>query len=162
MSVPQPIDAPGEPELSAERFLLLLDVLRADRDRQEAFCRRLDALAAKPQPEPDTEGPAALLAHITDELPMHERDEEEDLFPLLLARSLPEDGIEDVLARLSREHALDTDLADFIAADLRAVVEHLAQAPTMRFISTPAPSPRPSAGTWAGRTASCRRSRASV
>lgn len=131
MSAPRPID--GEPALSAERFLHPLDVLRTDHDRQETFCRRLDALTAEPRPEPDMDGFAALLAHLTDELPIHTRDEEEDLFPLLLARALPEDGIDCVLAQLSREHALDTDLVDFIAADLRAVVEHIAQAPPMRF-----------------------------
>ncbi len=133
MSAPRPIDPPGEPELSVERFLRPLDVLRVDHDRQEVFCRRLDALAAEPRSEPDTDGFAALLAHLTDELPIHTRDEEEDLFPLLLARALPVDGIDEVLAQLSREHALDIDLADFIAADMRAVVEHIAQVPPMRF-----------------------------
>ncbi len=63
---------------------------------------------------------------------MHTRDEEEDLFPMLRARCLPEDGIAGALAQLSREHALDGDLAGFIRADLEAVAGGHTRSPPLR------------------------------
>lgn len=48
-----------------------------------------------------------LLDFVVHELALHVLDEEEDLFPLMLARAQPEDELEKVLSRLSGEHAKD-------------------------------------------------------
>ncbi len=125
-------DPAVEERRAPERFLRPLDVLRHDHDRQERFCDALETLAAEPEAEPETRPLAALLAYLREDLPLHTRDEEEDLFPMLRARCLPEDGIADALAQLSREHALDSDLAGFIAGDLEAVVGRIALKPPMR------------------------------
>lgn len=52
------------------------------------------------------------------DLPLHHRDEEAGLFPLLRQRSLPEDSINDVLTRFENEHCADTDFAGEIAESL--------------------------------------------
>ncbi len=48
-----------------------------------------------------------LLDFVVHELALHVLDEEEDLFPLMLARARPEDELEKVLKLLSGEHAKD-------------------------------------------------------
>lgn len=48
-----------------------------------------------------------LLDFVVHELALHVLDEEEDFFPLLRARAQPDDNIDDLLGRLSSEHASD-------------------------------------------------------
>ncbi|NNE22500.1 MAG: hemerythrin domain-containing protein [Rhizobiales bacterium] len=55
------------------------------------------------------------------EVPLHHKDEEEGLFPLLEKRALPEDNIVEHLAQLSLEHATDESFADELSEHL----EHL-------------------------------------
>ena len=119
--------------IAAARFQRPLDLLRADHDRQDTFCCRLDALATDPEAEVEPEAYRALLAYLVQDLPLHTRDEEEDLFPLLHKRSRPEDGIKEVLIQLTREHALDGDLAGFLIDDMRALAERITPSPPMRF-----------------------------
>ena len=47
-----------------------------------------------------------LIAFLTREVPLHHRDEDDDIFPSVLRRSVPEDGLEPVLRLLSGEHHL--------------------------------------------------------
>lgn len=86
-----------------------LEFLFAEHYRHRQMCKILDYLAAAPVFE------AGLIASTDDfiryDLALHVIDEEEDLFPLLRRRCSPEDDIEDVLGRLSADHALDQVLA---------------------------------------------------
>jgi hemerythrin-like domain-containing protein len=59
----------------------------------------------------DAEQVAALGDFIRFDLTLHVIDEEEDLFPLLRQRCLPDDGIDEVLERLTDEHAEDKELS---------------------------------------------------
>ncbi len=54
----------------------------------------------------------SLLDFIRFDLTLHVIDEEEDVFPLLRLRCLPEDEVEGILERLGREHAEDKALAE--------------------------------------------------
>jgi iron-sulfur cluster repair protein YtfE (RIC family) len=73
------------------------------------MCKVLEYLAVAPSFD------AGLIASTDDfiryDLALHVIDEEEDLFPLLRRRCSEEDDIEDVLGRLSADHALDQELA---------------------------------------------------
>lgn len=59
-----------------------------------------------------------LLDFVVHELAQHLSDEEQDFFPLLRARALPEDDVEEILGRLSAEHVEGQDYA-------RSVRRHL-------------------------------------
>lgn len=59
-----------------------------------------------------------LLDFVVHERAQHVSDEEQDFFPLLRARALPEDDVEEILGRLSAEHVEGQDYA-------RSVRRHL-------------------------------------
>ncbi len=86
-----------------------LEFLFAEHYRHRHMCKVLEYLAAAPGFE------AGLIASTDDfiryDLALHVIDEEEDLFPLLRRRCTEDDEIEDVLGRLSADHALDQELA---------------------------------------------------
>jgi hemerythrin-like domain-containing protein len=132
MAPPAEPPPPAEDRHAPEGFLRPLDLLRHEHDRQERVCAELESFAGAPGPESEPRHLPWLLAYLNEELPRHTRDEEEDLFPMLRARCLPQDGIAEVLAQLSREHALDGDLAGFIRADLEAVVGGHTRSPPLR------------------------------
>lgn len=86
-----------------------LEFLFAEHYRHRHMCKVLEYLAVAPTFE------AGLIAGVDDfiryDLALHVIDEEEDLFPLLRRRCSEDDDIEDVLGRLSADHALDQELA---------------------------------------------------
>ncbi len=61
---------------------------------------------------------AQVAACLQFDLPVHHRDEETGLFPILMQRALPDDGLEEILDRLAAEHSSDTDFASEIAESL--------------------------------------------
>ena len=63
----------------------------------------------------------ALVDFLADDLPKHVADEEADMFPLLEARALPDDGIRPVLALLRAEHREDVELGGPLARPLEAI-----------------------------------------
>jgi iron-sulfur cluster repair protein YtfE (RIC family) len=65
---------------------------------------------------------ATTLDFVRYDLTVHVIDEEEDLFPLLRRRCEPDDAIEDVLGRLSGEHATDQDQARAVRAVLETAL----------------------------------------
>lgn len=87
-----------------------IEFLLAEHLNHRRMCRALEDLAASP----DFDGLkiTALLDFIRFDLTLHVIDEEEDLFPLLRRRCLPEDEIEEILGRLGREHAEDKALSE--------------------------------------------------
>jgi iron-sulfur cluster repair protein YtfE (RIC family) len=91
-----------------------LEFLFAEHYRHRQMCKILEHLAAAPTFEP------VLIASTDDfiryDLALHVIDEEEDLFPLLRRRCSPDDDVEDVLGRLSLDHAMDQELARGVRA----------------------------------------------
>lgn len=98
-----------------------LEVIRADHVRQLRMCNLLDAFTDKLEVEPVKALAGALLDYLKSDLPLHTEDEEQDLRPALERRCLPEDGLDDVLRQLTREHELNRDLVSFIVDDLESI-----------------------------------------
>ncbi len=82
-----------------------LDYILAEHHRQRTLCQWVDRLAA--EPALDRRLARLVAQHIAREMTLHVIDEEEDLFPLLRRRALPEDQIDKVLGLLSGEHAAE-------------------------------------------------------
>jgi hemerythrin-like domain-containing protein len=57
------------------------------------------------------------------EMPLHHRDEELGLFPLIEKRALPNDNIHDILACHALEHATDESFADELLESLEGLSE---------------------------------------
>lgn len=96
---------PSPPELLRDP----LEFLFIEHYRHRQMCRILEHLADSDRLQVDLT--ATTLDFVRFELALHVIDEEEDLFPLLRRRCEPEDEIEDVLGRLSGQHASDQDQA---------------------------------------------------
>ncbi len=86
-----------------------LEFMLAEHLNHRRMCRALERLADAT--EFDAIRITALLDFIRFDLTLHVIDEEEDFFPMLRERCLPEDEINDVLVRLSEEHAEDKSLS---------------------------------------------------
>ncbi len=89
---PMPIRAEDDP----------LDLILAEHARQRVLFGLLDRVATLGTADPDTA--ARLQTYLTETLPLHWRDEEEDLLPRLRRRAEPEDAIEAALARMLHDH----------------------------------------------------------
>jgi iron-sulfur cluster repair protein YtfE (RIC family) len=79
-----------------------LDYIHEDHLRERQICTLIDEIAHGDIPDTDTI--AAILSFLSHELPLHLRDEEEDLFPLLRRRCEREDEIEKVIKNLHADH----------------------------------------------------------
>ncbi len=79
-----------------------LDMLYQDHLREREVCALMDRLATGCPRSGDR--PAQALAFLRRELPVHLRNEEEDLFPLLRVRCEAEDEIERALSKLEGDH----------------------------------------------------------
>jgi hemerythrin-like domain-containing protein len=86
-----------------------IEFILAEHLNHRRMCRALEALAAADAF--DAAPIAALVEFIRFDLTLHIIDEEEDFFPLLRKRCPPDDEINDVLDRLSREHVEDQALS---------------------------------------------------
>ena len=115
-----------------EQFLHPLDVIRSEHDRQLLVCDRLVELAKDFQLEPVAEEAETLLAYLTEQLSLHDKDEDDDLFRLMKLRCHPDDGFDRILAQLKFEHKLDKVLAHFIAIDLKKLTGRRGPEPPMR------------------------------
>lgn len=87
-----------------------IEFLLAEHLNHRRMCHALERLAG----ESDFDAPqiTALLDFIRFDLTLHVIDEEEDVFPLLRRRCLPEDQVDVVLDRLALEHAEDKLLSE--------------------------------------------------
>jgi len=93
-----------------------LAFIDADHARQRGVCRLLRRLVDERRLE---RGVARVIAGLlTRDLALHHRDEDEDLFPLLRKRSLPEDDLARIVAQLSEDHLALSAAAGFVAAAL--------------------------------------------
>ena len=93
-----------------------LDWFFAEHYRHRQACRLMVEVAAAHVF--DGERVTALAEFVRNDLALHVIDEEEDLFPLLRRRALPEDEVEDVLGRLSAEHKTDSTRAQVLREHL--------------------------------------------
>ena len=101
-----------------------IDYIFADHCRQADLCEAIKTFAADyDTAKPDRETAQAILHCLNTDLPLHIADEEQDLFPRLRARALPEDHVAELLRLLDREHERDK----CIAKDVRADIQRLAQ-----------------------------------
>lgn len=86
-----------------------LEFILGEHQRQRQVCAQLEAVASADECD------AALLASLAEfirfDLTLHVIDEEEDFFPMLRARCLPDDDIGPVLDQMQGEHAEDRRLA---------------------------------------------------
>jgi hypothetical protein len=97
-----------------------LDWFFAEHYRQRQLCLMIDDLSRRTV---FNEAPlAAIVAFLRHDLPSHVLDEEEDLFPLLRRRCLPEDELERVLAILSGDHKADLSKAAHVLTLLEAAL----------------------------------------
>lgn len=111
------IDAPDE-TLRADP----LEWFAAEHARHRQVCRLITELAEDPGFHGETM--SRLAAFIRTDLARHVAEEEEELFPLLRFRALPEDEFETALGQLTAEHRSEADLArrvqDILAERLAA------------------------------------------
>lgn len=100
-----------------------LDIIAHAHSLQQDLCDVLERIADGLPDDVDRRLCARAAANLQYDIPLHHRDEEEALFPRLLMRVEPGDGLEDILERLAAEHSADTDLG----AEIAELLETLAQ-----------------------------------
>lgn len=92
-----------------------IDFIAEDHMREREVCAFLDRVAAADVPEPTDLADA--MVFLSEDLPLHLADEEEDLFPMMRRRCKPEDEIDKAMGRLISDHAhAKTDTPDVVAA----------------------------------------------
>lgn len=94
-----------------------LQYIAADLYRQRMMCATLERMAA--QEQLDARAAAAVLAFLQQDLPLHMRDTEDDLFPLLRQRARAEDRLDELFDRLQTDHASATNAIDAVCAVLQ-------------------------------------------
>lgn len=100
-----------------------LDMIAHAHTLQQDLCDALERIADGLPDDIDRRLCARTAATLQFDIPLHHRDEEEALFPRLLLRVTPDDGLEEILERLSAEHSSDTDLGTEIAEFLDTLAE---------------------------------------
>lgn len=98
-----------------------LDWFLAEHYRHRQFCALMHELAESREFEP--KALSAVIAFLRHELGRHVADEEDDFFPVLRGRALPEDEIEAALERLSDEHDGDRAFAHSVRAHLERCLD---------------------------------------
>ncbi len=114
----------GGPDDGREALVSLPDALLDDplgfidahHARQRYVCRLLRHLATERRIERGVARDVAVV--LTHDLALHHRDEDDDLFPLLRKRALPEDDLTPMLVQLAEEHVALSAAAGFVAAAL--------------------------------------------
>lgn len=108
----------GIEPISPDLMATPLDFFFAEHFRHRQLCALIDRLSTATFFDP---GPIAeVVDFLRFEAPIHIIDEEEDLFPLLRRRCLPEDDVEGVLGVLSAEHKADA----ILGRGVRDYLEH--------------------------------------
>ena len=112
---------PLPPPLPATLLERPLDYLLAEHHRHRSYLAGLRYAATLAEIPRDQA--ARLHRFLASELPLHWADEEQDLFPVLRRLALPEDGLAEVLARLSEDHAMSEALVRTIDHGLSALLD---------------------------------------
>ncbi len=108
--------------ISLDQFRFPLDVIVSEHNRQLQLCQQLEDLASNRRFDSLMQEAAALLVYLTKDLPLHCRDEEEDLFPMLKLACRPDDRVDGILAELERDHAAEMFLGRHVIFDLKLIV----------------------------------------
>lgn len=98
-----------------------LDMIANAHAVQVRICDAMERIADGLPDEVDRRLCAQVASCLEFDLPLHHHDEEAALFPLLIKRALPEDGLDRILKRLAAEHTADNDFASEIAEALVAL-----------------------------------------
>lgn len=98
-----------------------LDMIASAHAVQVQMCDAMERIADGLPDEVDRRLCAQVASCLQFDLPLHHHDEEEGLFPLLQKRAKPEDGLDQILARLAAEHSSDNDFASEIAEALETL-----------------------------------------
>ncbi|WP_421692815.1 hemerythrin domain-containing protein [Aestuariivirga sp.] len=98
-----------------------LDMISSAHALQVQMCDAMERIADGLPDEVDRRLCGQVASCLQYDLPLHHHDEEEALFPLLRKRARPEDGLEEILDRLTSEHAADNDFASEIAEALETL-----------------------------------------
>ncbi len=106
--------------ISHNQFRSPLGVIASEHNRQLQLCDRIEDLASNRHSESLLQEAMALRAYFMKDLPLHCRDEEEDLFPMLKLACRPDDGVDRILAELERDHAVEMFLGRHVIVDLKA------------------------------------------
>jgi hemerythrin-like domain-containing protein len=100
-----------------------LDLIEHEHHIQAQICDSLEQIADGLPDGVDKRLCAQVACALREELPLHHRDEECGLFPLIEQRALPGDGIAEILARLAMEHATDESFASELVESLDTLRE---------------------------------------
>lgn len=100
-----------------------LDIIEHEHHLQAQICDSLELIADGLPDGADRRLCAQVACALREELPLHHRDEECGLFPLIEERALPGDGITEILARLAMEHATDESFASELLESLDTLSE---------------------------------------
>jgi hemerythrin-like domain-containing protein len=97
-----------------------LEYIFADHFRQRSICAALKGFADRGHvPRADA---GAISTYLDQDLTWHHQDEDDDLFPSLRRRALPEDALDEPLAQLGKDHSQS-------AVTVGRIVEALGAAP---------------------------------
>ena len=100
-----------------------LRVLAADHFRQLQMCDLLERIADDLPWNVDAEMADHVLGFMKKDMPLHIRDEEKGLFPLLRKRAEKEDKVEALLDQLEHEHSTDSGFAAEVGEALRQLAQ---------------------------------------
>lgn len=95
-----------------------LDYILADNIRQRGLCSALHDMAGLGRAECTIA--SSIIAFLEGDMLLHHQDEDEDLFPAIRKRALPEDDLHAALTQLSNEHERSEDAAQGIVSALAA------------------------------------------
>jgi hemerythrin-like domain-containing protein len=100
-----------------------LDLIEHEHLVQAQLCDSLERIADDLPDNVDRRLCMKVIDTLQFEMPLHHRDEELGLFPLIEKRALPDDNIHDILARLALEHATDESFAEELLESLEGLGE---------------------------------------
>ena len=100
-----------------------LDVLAHEHLRQKWLCDVLETIADGLPDRLEAALARTAVDILENEAPLHHKQEEACLFPLLIQRAQPEDNVEAVIRQLTREHLAD----DTYSSDLIHLLEEMAE-----------------------------------
>jgi hemerythrin-like domain-containing protein len=100
-----------------------LDLIEHEHLVQAQLCDSLEMIADDLPDNVDRRLCTEVIDSLKFGMPLHHRDEELGLFPLIEKRALPDDNIHDILARLALEHATDESFADELLESLEGLRE---------------------------------------
>ena len=98
-----------------------LDAIEATHRIHARICDCLEAIADGLPDDVDRRLASCIASSLRYELPLHHRDEDEGLFPLLEMRAVPQDNVTVILERLTQEHSKDEGFADELNDVLNAL-----------------------------------------